>query len=67
MQIESGDNEFNRTYVKNSTHARILTTEALFKSSISKPLSRDMRVEGEASVVTEDDAYSSPGRTRLFR
>jgi sterol-4alpha-carboxylate 3-dehydrogenase (decarboxylating) len=65
MQIGSGKNYFDNTYVKNLTHAQILVAEALLKASRADPLSHDMRVEGEAFLVTDDDPYTFPGYARL--
>ncbi|KAF1953856.1 NAD(P)-binding protein [Byssothecium circinans] len=65
MQIGSGNNKFDNTYVKNLTHAQILAAEVLLEASGVDPLPDDMRVEGEAFFVTDDNPYTFPGYTRL--
>jgi sterol-4alpha-carboxylate 3-dehydrogenase (decarboxylating) len=65
LQIGSGKNQFDNTYIKNLTHAQILAAEALVVAAGKAPLERDVRVEGEAFFVTDDDTYTFPEFGRL--
>ena len=58
-QIGDGKARFDNTYVKNLTHAQILAAEALLRARGEEPLPDDRKVEGEAFVVTDDDANYS--------
>jgi sterol-4alpha-carboxylate 3-dehydrogenase (decarboxylating) len=65
MRIGSENNKFDNTYVKNLTHAQILSAEALLKAAGAESLPYATRVEGEAFLVTDDDPYTFPAYTRL--
>jgi sterol-4alpha-carboxylate 3-dehydrogenase (decarboxylating) len=65
MQIGDGRNKFDNTYVRNLTHAQIIAAGALLDGAGKEPLPEDMRVEGEAFFVMDDDPYNFPGYTRL--
>ena len=51
----SGDYLYDTTYVENCVHAQMLLAQALVKAAASAPLPADVKVEGEAFNVTNDE------------
>lgn len=56
-QVGSGKNLFDFTYVENLVHAEFLAAHALLRQSSANfpEVSNDMRVDGEAFLVTNDE------------
>lgn len=54
-QIGNGKNICDWTFNENVIHAHILAAEALLKSPSQPPVSDDMRVAGQAFIITNDE------------
>jgi|SRR5690242_5657370 len=65
MRIGSEENGFDNTYIKNLTNAEILAAEALVAAREGDAVPQNLRVQGEAFFITDDDSYSFPAYTRL--
>jgi sterol-4alpha-carboxylate 3-dehydrogenase (decarboxylating) len=57
LQVGDGKNLYDWTYTGNAAHAHILAAEALLRTDISAPIDEDMRVDGEAFVITNDEPW----------
>ncbi len=58
FQMGDGKNRFDFTYVENLVQAHISAATALLKSHASRePLSDQLRVDGEAFFITNDEPY----------
>jgi len=55
--IGSGNNLFDFTYVGNNAYAQVLTAEALVQSAAGESRPDDLRVDGEAFVITNDEHW----------
>jgi sterol-4alpha-carboxylate 3-dehydrogenase (decarboxylating) len=65
--IGRGNNYFHFTYVGNNAYAQVLAAEALIKASRStEPIPEDIRMDGEAFVVTNDDPWKFWGFARAL-
>jgi sterol-4alpha-carboxylate 3-dehydrogenase (decarboxylating) len=57
MQIGDNSNSFDWTYVGNHAYAQMLAARALVRRYSGPPPAEDMRVDGEAFVITNDDPW----------
>lgn len=60
FQVGNGKNMYDWTYVGNSAYAHLLAAKALLRVDTSQPLrpgDNDMKVDGEAFVITNDDPW----------
>jgi sterol-4alpha-carboxylate 3-dehydrogenase (decarboxylating) len=65
--IGGGNNVFDFTYAGNNAYAQVLAAETLIKASQSaEPIPEDMRVDGEAFVVTNDEPWKFWGFARAL-
>ncbi|KAF2679616.1 C-3 sterol dehydrogenase/C-4 decarboxylase [Lentithecium fluviatile CBS 122367] len=58
LQIGDNSNLFDWTYVENNAYAQLLTARALVRSYDAPLLSKNLRVDGEAFVITNDDPWN---------
>ncbi|KAF2642015.1 NAD(P)-binding protein [Massarina eburnea CBS 473.64] len=57
MQIGDNTNFFDWTYIENNAYAQLLTARALLRSYTGPTLPDDLRVDGEAFVITNDEPW----------
>jgi sterol-4alpha-carboxylate 3-dehydrogenase (decarboxylating) len=60
LQVGEGKNLYDWTYTGNAAHAHILAAQALLRVDAStppRPEDEDMRVDGEAFVITNDEPW----------
>ncbi|KAF1948848.1 C-3 sterol dehydrogenase/C-4 decarboxylase [Byssothecium circinans] len=57
MQIGDNTNYFDWTYVENNALAQLTTARLLLRSYTGPTLPKDLRVDGEAFVVTNDEPW----------
>ena len=67
FQIGDGINLFDFTYVGNTAYAHVLAAKALLReSAATEPVPDDLKVNGEAFVITNDDPWPFWDYTRAI-
>jgi len=60
LQVGDGQNMYDWTYTGNAAYAHVLAAEALLRIDVNtpaRPEDEDMRVDGEAFVITNDEPW----------